>query len=270
MPETNRGLNYRIDDLRPPWQRGGLPVVFNHGIGTDMDIWADWVPVVAAHHPAIRFDMRGFGKSVVPDEDHRWTMEEMTGDFWEVADLSDAPKVHLVGESMGGTIVLAAALARPERVASVTISNASFKGKGIGELAYWRDQFADGGAAGWSRRMMENRFAPGASEAEALAWFEETQARTRPHVAMGLGTLLAGSDLTEALRTLHVPVSVVLPDSSPFVPVAHGAELKAIAPDVRLRVVPGTRHGLPFSHAREEAATLVAFLRDLETPGRPS
>ncbi|WP_164738405.1 alpha/beta fold hydrolase [Aquabacter cavernae] len=264
MPETARGLVFRIDDIRPPWARDALPVVFNHGIGTSMDIWAGWVPVIAAHRPMVRFDMRGFGRSVVPPQDHVWSMAEMVEDLWEVADQAGSGKVHLMGESMGGTIVLAAALARPERVASVSISNASFKGKGLGELAYWKDQFADGGPQGWSRRMMANRFLPGVGDPAALDWFEAEQARTRPHVALGLGGVLAVSDLTEALRTAPFPMSVVLPDSSPFVPVLHGAELKEIVPNCRLRVVPHMRHGLPFARPQEEAEHLDRWMAEVE------
>ncbi|MGF7159115.1 pimeloyl-ACP methyl ester carboxylesterase [Rhodoligotrophos appendicifer] len=264
MPRTKGGLHFSVSDCRAPWARDTLPVLFNHGIGTNMDIWAEWVPIVAARHRVVRFDMRGFGQSAVPAEDHVWSMDEMVADLWEVADGAGVERVHLMGESMGGTIVLAAAVARPERVASVSISNASFKGKGLGELAYWRTQFAEGGAEGWSRRMMENRFADGAGEARALTWFQEEQARTRPHVAMGLGGVLAQSDLTEALKSLEMPVSVTLPDSSPFVPVAHGVELKELAKNTRLRVVPGVRHGLPFSHGVEEARHLLAFLDSLD------
>lgn len=264
MPKTARGLAYSIEDFRPPWVTSGLPIVFNHGIGTNRDIWAEWVPIVASRRKMVRFDMRGFGQSIIPPETHQWSMEEMVADLWEVADLAGAEKVHLFGESMGGTIALAATVARPERVASVSISNASYKGKGLGELAYWQQQFADGGAKGWSRRMMENRFGPGVGTPEALAWFEQEQAKTQPHVAMGLGAVLAQSDLTEALKSLNVPISVVLPDSSPFVPVMHGAELRQIAPNVRLRVVPNMRHGLPFSHARSEARRLCAFLDEIE------
>lgn len=264
MARTSRGLHTRGDDMRPPWRTDGLPVVFHHGIGTNLDIWAAWMPAIAARHPVLRFDMRGFGRSVLPPENHIWSMDEMIADLFEVADLAGPGPVHLVGESMGGTIVLAAACAQPQRVASVHLSNASFKGKGIGELAYWRKQFADGGPAGWSRRMMENRFAPGAGDPSSLAWFEEEQAKTRPHVAMGLGGVLAASDLTQALRDLPVPVSVVLPDSSPFVPVEHGIEMMRLAPRCRLRVVPNVRHGLPFSHARTESRQLAEFLTEIE------
>lgn len=264
MPTTADGIHYVTNDLRPPWVMSGLPVVFNHGIGTNLDIWAEWVPVIAARHSMIRFDMRGFGQSAIPQKDHDWSMDEMVKDLWDVADAAGAGKVHLVGESFGGTIALAAAVARPERVASVTISNGTFKGAGVGQLQHWKDQFAEGGAAGWGERMMVNRFVPGVGDPRALAWFAREQATTRPHVALGLGSVLATADLTEQMKTLNVPISIVLPDSSPFVPVQHAAELHDLAKHSKLRVVPGVRHGLPFVHAREEATTLLASLGQYE------
>jgi 3-oxoadipate enol-lactonase len=264
MPTTADGIHYVTNDLRPPWVTCGLPVIFHHGIGTNLGIWAEWVPVIAARHPIVRFDMRGFGRSAIPPEHHKWSMDEMVKDLWDVAETTRAGKVHLVGESIGGTIALAAAVARPERVASVTISNATFKGAGVGQIQYWKDQFAGGGAAGWSERMMLHRFVPGVGDPQALAWFAREQATTRPHVALGLGSLLAAADLTEEMKALNVPISIVLPDSSPFIAVQHAAELHHLAKHSRLRVVPGVRHGLPFVHAREEAAALLASLCQYE------
>lgn len=266
MARTRGGLHYVTTDLRPPWRKQGLSVIFHHGIGTNHQVWSEWIPIVAARHPATRFDMRGFGQSVVPPEDHSWSLEEMAEDVWQVADAATAGKVHLVGESIGGTFVLAAAIQAPDRVASVTLSNATYKGAGIGELPFWRAQFDAEGVEGWSRRMMENRFAPGVGSPEALAWFERQQRTTRRHVAMGLGEILARTDLAADLRKLEVPIRVVLPDSSPFVPVRHGVEILEIARRARLRVVPNVRHGLPFSHAVQQALELVEFLQELE-PG---
>lgn len=111
--------------------------------------------------------------------------------------------------------------------------------------------------------MMENRFRPGVLSAKAHAWFQQTQDRTVPHVAIGLGSMLAATDLTAGLQGLDVPLSVVLPEQSPFVPVAHGREMAALAPQVCLRTVPGVRHGLPFSHAQQEARYLLEALNHL-------
>lgn len=263
MPETVRGLHYRVEDVRPPWCAHSAPVLFHHGIGTNMGLWAEWVPLLAASHPVIRFDMRGFGRSVVPPVDHIWSLDELVMDVWDVVDSAGYDAVHMVGESFGATIVLAAAIAHPERVRSLRVLNGPFKGNGLGELGNWSDQFASGGAFSWSKQMMENRFGPAAPHSAALSWFEQEQQKTLPHVAMGLGSVLAGTDLSVGLRSLSVPVSVVFPDGSPFVSVEHGREMIKLMKHGTFRIVRGARHGLPFTHARQEAQEL---LNTLETP----
>lgn len=261
MPASARGLNVTVTDLSPPWRTPGRPVVFHHGIGTNQDIWAGWLPVIAPHHRVVRFDTRGFGASPVPPEGEAWSIDALIDDLFDAASAAGPGPVHLVGESLGGTVVLAAALRHPERVATVTVSNASFTGGGIGKLGGWRDLFAAEGVTGWSARMNEWRFRPGAITPAMAAWFSGEQERTKPHVALGLGDLLAGVDLTDALPTLARPLLVLAPDSSPFVPVRLAAELKERVPDTELRVFPGVRHGLPFSHAEECARALLDFLQ---------
>lgn len=264
MPKTARGLNYVANNYRPPWRTSGLPVVFNHGIGTNLDVWSAWLPIVAARHPVVRFDLRGFGGSPVPPPTHKWTMDELVDDLVEVVGTTGTSKVHLVGESIGGTVVLAAALKAPQRFASVSISNASHRGTGITNIQNWHRTFEAGGGAAWNAEMMANRFYPGATDPAALAWFAETQTKSDRHAVVSLGALLGGMDMSDALRGFKVPLSITLPDASPFISPAHGAEMRALVPDSRLRIVPHSKHGLPFSHAPTEAQYLVAFLDEVE------
>jgi pimeloyl-ACP methyl ester carboxylesterase len=261
---TAGGLSGEWTDLRPPWRTSGTALVLHHGIGTDRGIWSQWVPRLAVDRPVLRFDMRGFGQSAIPDRAHDWTLQAMVSDVWEVADAFGSQAVHLMGESVGGTIVLAAALERPDRVASVSMSNASFRGRGIGRIDRWAGQFTESGVQGWSEQMMIDRFAPGAGEPDALAWFAQTQARTPAHVALGLSRLLAGCDLGSRLAGFDRPARLVLPESSPFVPLEDGVELKRLVPALELRVVPGVRHGLAFSHALTEAAGLGEYLKRID------
>lgn len=264
MPKTARGLNYVATDLRPPWRTSGLPVVFNHGIGTTLGVWSAWVPAVAARHPVVRFDLRGFGGSPVPSPDHRWTMDELIHDLLDVAAATGSQQVHVVGESIGGTVALAAALRAPERFASVAISNASHRGPGITNIQGWRRTFEAQGAAAWNAEMMASRFYPDAADPAALVWFSRTQEESDRHAILALAGLLGGLDLSEALRSFKVPLSITLPDASPFISPAHGAEMRALVPGSRLRIVPRAKHGLPFSHAETEAEALVAFLTEIE------
>ncbi len=268
MAKTAGGLHYEMVDLRPAWRRGagsGRPVVFHHGVGTDLHVFDEWLPAVAAHHPVARFDMRGFGRSAVPPEDHAWTMAELIADLLEVAQAAFGQEpVHAMGESLGGTVSLAAALAHPARFASVAMSNAAIKGGEIGYAPAWRAEITRIGISGWSERLMAQRFVPGAVPAEALAWFAEVQGRSRPHVVVGLGELLVGTDLTARLPSFPLPLLLMMPDRSPFVTLSQASALAELVPQTEIAVFPGARHGLPLSHGREAAGVLAAFLARVE------
>jgi pimeloyl-ACP methyl ester carboxylesterase len=266
MRETSRGIAYRVDDLTPPWRSGARPVLLMHGIGTHSDAWGDWVPVLAGDRPVIRLDMRGWGRSDVLT-DGQADLDLLVEDLWDVVDETGVTgPVHLAGESLGGTVVLAAAIARAERTASVQMFNAGFRGDALGEVGNWTDQFA-GGVDAWAARMMKNRFAPDIPLTPALEWFERTQRETDPATASALGAMLRNTDLSEGLAGLTVPVTLVLPDGSPFVPVAHGLDATLVNPRIALKVVPGTRHGLPYSHAEQEAAQMRDRLRRIDAGG---
>jgi 3-oxoadipate enol-lactonase len=272
MPKTLRGLHYEVTDLRAAWLRQGRtsrPVVFHHGVGASLEIFDEWVPIIAAHHPVVRFDMRGFGRSVVPPETHAWTMAELIADLLEIGETAFGKEpVHVMGESIGGTIALAAGLENPMRFASVAMSNAAINGGHIGYAPGWRAEVARMGIDGWSRRLMEMRFVPGAVAPEALAWFAQVQARSHAHVVVGLGELLIGTNLTGELAAFDAPLLMMMPDRSPFVSLSQVASLVELAPQTEVAVFPGARHGLPLSHGPEAARTLLGFLERVES-GHP-
>ena len=273
MPTTPRGLHYEVTDLRAAWLRKGRgkrPVVFHHGVGASLEIFDEWVPIVAAHHPVVRFDMRGFGRSIMPPETHVWSMAELTADLLEVGECAfGAEPVHVMGESIGGTIALAAGLAHSARFASVAMSNAAINGGHIGYAPGWRAEVARIGIDGWSKRLMEMRFTPGAVAPEVLDWFAHVQGQSRPHVVVGLGELLIGTDLTGKLSAFKAPLLMMMPDRSPFVSLSQVASLVELVPQTEVAVFPGARHGLPLSHGPEAARTLLGFLERVEE-GRQS
>jgi 3-oxoadipate enol-lactonase len=269
MPFTAGGLYYDVTDLRPAWSRERAthrPIVFHHGVGANLEIFDEWIPTIARRHPVARFDMRGFGRSIVPPETHVWTMTELIDDLLEVgATAFGTEPVHVMGESIGGTIALAACLSHPARYRSVAMSNAAFNGGHIGYAAGWRSEIASVGIDGWSKRMMEMRFVPGAAPPQALAWFADVQARSRAHVVVGLGELLIATDLTGELAACASPLLVMMPDRSPFVSLLQMGVLVERVPQAEIAVFPGARHGLPFSHATQAARTLLDFLERVES-----
>lgn len=108
-------LAYRYRPAAP--NRAGAPtIVFLPGYMSDMDgtkalaldAWA------AEHgHAMLRFDYAGCGSSEGAFEEQALT--DWLGDALAMIDIADGPVV-LVGSSMGGWLMLLAALARPERM----------------------------------------------------------------------------------------------------------------------------------------------------------
>lgn len=261
---TSTGLAYDVIDLVPPWAVGRAPVVFHHGIGTDRHVWTDWLPSIVTRHKVLRFDTRGYGASAVPPESHRFSLEAALVDLMAMVDLAGAGPVHVVGESFGGTVALAAAIRHPDRIASVAVSNAAFKGSGIAEVPGWRASFASRGMAAWSGDMMAKRFVPGGLDEARFDWFRSVQDKSPAHVTAGLGELLAATDLGPELGQLKAPLLILMPDRSPFVTARMGVELAERVQHAELAMIPGARHGLPFSHGAECGARLAAHLAQVE------
>jgi len=253
-------LHYDVVDLVAPWQRPRLPILFHHGIGASAGIWAGWRPALADAHRLVTFDMRGYGRSNIPPPDFGWSLDLMVDDLFAVADAAGLPRFHLVGESIGGTVALAAVLARPDRIATLTVSNGAHLGASIQRVEAWRRQLDEGGSKGWSDAFLKDRFHDDALSAERRAWFAAEQEKWPRHSILNALGVLIGTDLTPRLAEIRCPTLLLHPDGSPFIPVSVMAALHSGLPDSELNVFGRSRHGLPFSHAAQCAQALRTFL----------
>ncbi len=96
----------------------GTPVLFLHGSGPGVSAWANWRLTISGLEQEFRClapDLAGFGYSPVPAE---WVFSRATWLEQVVAflDALGLERVHVVGNSFGGAMALALAIAHPERV----------------------------------------------------------------------------------------------------------------------------------------------------------
>jgi pimeloyl-ACP methyl ester carboxylesterase len=257
---THGTLHYDVVDQVAPWQRGGDAIVFHHGIGASAGIWAGWQPSLVDGYRLVAFDMRGCGRSHIPLADFAWSLDLLVDDLFAVADAAGLKQFHLVGESIGGTVALAAAIARPDRIATLTVSNGAHLGATIGRVHAWKKQLDEGGSAGWSKAFMPDRFHANALSRERWDWFEKEQAKWPRESILNALSVLIGADLTPRLGEIKCPTLLLHPDGSPFIPVPVMAELHRLLGDAQLNVIGPARHGLPFSHASQCAQLLRTFL----------
>ncbi|MBM4135127.1 MAG: alpha/beta fold hydrolase [Nitrospira sp.] len=92
----------------------GSPVILVHGFGGSMWQWEYQQAALSATHRLITLDLLGSGLSDKPDIDY--TPEEMVAFLTAFMDALDLSRASLVGNSMGGALVIGMTLAHPERV----------------------------------------------------------------------------------------------------------------------------------------------------------
>ena len=103
--------------------RGPL-VLFLHGIGGNRNHWQLQLAFFSQHgFTAAAWDARGYGDS--DDYEGALRFEDFTSDLARVLDHLGREKADLVGLSMGGRIARNFALARPDRVRTLTLANTS-------------------------------------------------------------------------------------------------------------------------------------------------
>jgi len=253
-------LYYEAIEIAEPWRTNPPTILLHHGIGAESGIWADWIAVFAGQYRIVRFDMRGFGRSAAPQPGTRWSMDQLAHDLLAVADAAGTGPFHFVGESIGGTIGLYAALKHPDRFVSLTMSNAGHVGGAIQKVESGRRTMDERGMSGWSDEFMADRFHPDALPPERRAWFARQQAAGDRDAILDALAVLVGIDLSAELAAVKMPVLILHPDGSPFIPVSAAVQLYAGLPDAELHVFGHAKHGLPFSHGLECARTLRRFL----------
>lgn len=262
MIDTADGpIHYQQIDLLPPWQADRPAILFHHGLGATSDIWAEWLPALCSRFRLVRFDCRGLGRSSVPARGFSWSLDQLAGDTLAVAQAAGADRFHFVGESLGGIVGYHLAVHRPDVLLTMTSCNASHRGSRIeGGIDRWARLVEAEGMAGWSRMMMEARFAPGSLPADAWAWFEKVQSATPGEVNLEVSGMLRRMDIAAQLPTIRVPTLLLAGEASPFVPLDMQREIAGLIPGSELQVIAGARHGVVFSHARECARMLEAFI----------
>jgi pyruvate dehydrogenase E2 component (dihydrolipoamide acetyltransferase) len=205
-----------------------VPVVLVHGFGGDRDNWMFVETQLAAERPVLALDLPGHGASSTEIGDG--TLDTLAAAVTGLLDALNLPRAHLVGHSLGGAVALAAAAARPEAVASLSLLAPVGFGPEIdgtyiaGFLAAERRKdlkdilgrlFADADAV--ERRMIDDVLrmkrrdgVPEALAAIAAALFPDGRQAV---------------DLRVEAASLTCPVAVVWGEADRIIPIAHAAGL---------------------------------------------
>jgi 3-oxoadipate enol-lactonase len=247
QPDSSKSLRLECADggwLHYACAGEGDPIVLIHGFGLDLRMWdAQW-PAFAQRHRVIRYDLRGYGDSSLPEGTY-----SHVDDLLGLIDFLGAAPVHLVGLSLGGRVALRVAAQRPQAVRSLTLADAALDGH------VWTDDWLQR----W-RRMTEAAKRGDLNEAKKL-WREHVlfaPANAHPGVADSLrvmvdrysGWHLANPDpgtapqtpVAEALAGISIPALVLIGelDLPDFQAIAQ--RLAGALPQAELHTIAGSGH----------------------------
>jgi pimeloyl-ACP methyl ester carboxylesterase len=102
----------------PPTGPGAEPAVYVHGLGGSSTNWTDLAALLAGHLDATAIDLPGAGRS---DPADRYTIAAFADRVIRWIEHVDRGPVHLLGNSLGGTITVKVAATRPDLVRTLTL-----------------------------------------------------------------------------------------------------------------------------------------------------
>ncbi len=275
MPRvTARGITLEYDSFGSPSHR---PLLLVMGLGAQMIHWDDAFCEGLARrgHHVIRFDNRDSGLSTrfeaaaVPDMGALvtqlmsgqqpavpYTLDDMAGDAFGLLDALEVERAHIAGASMGGMIVQAMAILRPERVRTLTSIMSSTGNPALppaspeAMAALTSPVPAD--LDGYLRRSLEVARVIGSPGFP----FDEARSRERARLAFERGiypqgtarqmaAIVAHGNRRPRLEQLEIPALVIHGSADPLVPVHGGRDTLEALRGAEWLEIEGMGHDLP-------------------------
>jgi 3-oxoadipate enol-lactonase len=239
---------------------GSRPPLFllHEGVG-DARMWNPIWDQLTASFRAIRYEVRGFGRSPQPTESFT-----LLGDAETVLDQLGVASAHVVGCSMGGLTALELALAQPGRVRTLLLLCPGIGGYPYPEYPELEAQYealdAAGDQDGLLRLSLEQWAAAGPDplitdmmRSAQRAWAGEEQYE------------LAGEPTYDRLSELRVPAVLMIGDKDEPGLIASNEAAAARIPGCELIWMPGVDH---YPTVREPTLVLDTILRHCtDSPG---
>ena len=243
----------------------GPAVVLLHGSFLDRGTWDLQVPALRTRYRVVRYDIRPFGESTVPNQPYK-----TTDDLLALMDALKIDRAHLVGHSFGGGVAVDFALTHAARVASLVLVNS-----GVTGAAMPPDEQKEATQVFIKARI---------SETEAVqAWMALglwSVSRTKPEVRSALEKItsrnaarfrLSSPTFTQIvppaigrLGEIRAPTLVVSGDRDTPGNRATSDALADGIPGARLVLIPGADHAIPLGWASELNKEILAFLNRVE------
>ncbi|MFK0008100.1 alpha/beta fold hydrolase [Paenarthrobacter sp. NPDC090520] len=249
-------------DVRTPENPapGHTPVVLIHGWASGSVYWEPLASLLLdAGRPVWIVDLPGYHSGAELPGGVTWTLDLAAASVAAAIEAGEAGRVHLVGHSMGGSVSLTLAAARPELVASVTL---------VGMVPAPQSE----GFRQLLESQLEQGFFDERTRAKLMdAWYGDLAAKDRellgrgfdipfPVLAASAKAAMTGVEPSVPGR-VQAPLLVIAGTCDRVRSMAQMEAFVAVGPKRRLKPVPGAGHNVHWEQPCVCATTLNEFWR---------
>ena len=237
-------------------------LMLGNPIGTNRDVWAHQLPVLARYFRVLRYEARGHGRpgAQSPAPPGPYAIADLGGDALALADAHGIERFAYAGVSLGGMTGIWLAATAPERVTSLAVCCAALTA--LPSPQAWHDRAAlvrAEGMAPLAELVIPRWFTPAflAREPAAVQTVTDMLTATRPEGYAGCGEAIAALDLRPLLASVQAPTLVLSGAEDVAAPPEVGAATARAIPGARLTVIQDAAH---FAHYERPGPVTDALL----------
>jgi 3-oxoadipate enol-lactonase len=240
----------------------GRDLVVLHSLLADRHAFDPVLPALAAKHRVTLFNLPGFHGSeptmLALMDAYVARIEDGFDEF------SIANDAILIGNGVGGTVALAFALAHPERIAKLVLSDAAacFPPEGRQQFAVMAQKVNEAGLGAIAEIAAKRVFSPAylAAHPEKIEERKQVLLAIDPKAFHAACTILQEANLTPLLHHLKVPTLVLCGEFDQATPPALNKQIADKAPGARYVELPGCGHCPPLEQPEQFLAAIKDFV----------
>ncbi|MGC1855146.1 MAG: alpha/beta fold hydrolase [Pseudolabrys sp.] len=240
----------------------GRDLVLLHSLFADRHAFDPVLPTLAAKHRVTLFNLPGFHGSqpamLALMDAYLAVIEDGFDEFGITKDSV------LIGNGFGGTVALAFALAHPERISKLVVSDAAagFPPEGREAFAVMAQKVADGGLGSIAEIAAKRVFSPAylSAHPEKIEERKKVLMGIEPKAFQAACRILQETDLVPLLHHMKVPTIVVCGEFDQATPPALNKQIVEKVPGAKYVELPGCGHCPPLEQAEQFLAAIKDFV----------
>lgn len=250
---------YFDEQFTRPWKRAPVLVMLHSAMGHSGRFFG-MVPPLLPHFRVVRMDLRGHGRSDIPQPDSVLDMARLVEDVRELLAQINCSSAHFIGNSAGGYIAQNMALTYPQTVRSMVLFAAP-PGLKNSNASTWIPRIQQEGLRSFLKSTIDDRFNLDAVDPDLVEWFLDEAAKNNTTFIGRFVAYMASQDWSDRVTDIKCPTLVVIPGAETVGGVENYEVMKRDMTNVEAVIYDGMPHNICDAAPERCASDALAFIK---------